>query len=825
MRAGTVRLRATLLAVALCLLCLPGGLAVAAPARASGAAGVGAAAPPAEDRGSPARGLPEGTVDVGGPVDVEVERVGGSADAVLRRGEALALRLRVTDSSGAALRGLRVLVSASSRPLTTSAALQRWAEGEGPSRGDQVLEDVGLADLPGPSPLPPAPSGTGPGQHGALQGSGAGPVVVDVSADPEQTRRLGPAWGPRGLTVEVVDAEGTRLAAQRTFVTWLPSGDPAQVGRVALVVPLSAGAPDIASAAVPPQRLVGLTAPGGRLERVLGVAALPWVSWAVDPLALGGPPSPQGVQTAAPGADPQAPPAASADQQAALAAWRERVVAAARGRDVALLPSGSPDVAGLAAAGADELYALAGERAAAQAGALGASTALTRTSETALDAAAVRTAARAGRDVVLLATGGGPVDPRSGDGAVRVDLRARASSERSTAAAVRALVPSANATRVLVEGTGQGGSDEQQDGRRDVPRPAPAMTSARLVAESAVAALAPAAGDRHGTLLMAPPPTWDVDPSVAGAVLAPVAAAPWVRTVGLDALAASPGEPRAAAAASAQPGQLPAEGLVAVQAALARARAGAAALSAPGGYLEASTASAVAATSSAWRDDLGTWEQGVAAFSRSSSRVGALVRVVPGSTVTVLASKVDLPVTVVNGFDRAVDVTVSLDSSSGRLQGAGAVPILALAPGDRQRVLVPVTAVASGDVRAQVVLRARDGTRIGAPVPLSVVVRADWEDRGTVVAAAVVALVLVVGVVRTVRRNRGARRGRHGEGLRGHGRGRRLDGAGTVAALPPPDEAVVAAGPGDAAGTDGVRATGGTAGALSAAGPAGRRRR
>ena len=247
---------------------------------------------------------------------------------------------------------------------------------------------------------------------------------------------------------------------------------------------------------------------------------------------------------------------------------------------------------------------------------------------------------------------------------------------------------------------------------------------------------------------------------VAGAVLAPVVAAPWVRTVGLDALTASPGQPRTAGTASAQPGQLPAEGLVAVQAALTRATAGAAALSAPDGYLETSQGSAVAAASAAWRDDLGAWQQGVAAFARSSSRVGEEVRVVPGSTVTVLASKVDLPVTVVNGFDRPVDVTVSLDSASGRLQSAGAVPIPALAPGDRQRVLVPVTAVASGDVEAQVVLRARDGTRIGAPVLLNVVVRADWEDRGTVVAAAVVALVLLVGVVRTVRRNRRGRPGR-----------------------------------------------------------------
>ena len=761
----------------LCVLGAPGAAPAPAAALASPVVGAAARAPapppaPAAQTSDEGAVLPEGTVDVGGTVSVEVEQVGGPAGAVLRRGEALALRVRVADSSGAPLRGLRVLVSASSRPLTTSAALQRWAEGEGPSRGDLVLEEAALADLDGPSPLPPRPGAAGPqGSSGPSGPSGqraAGPVVVDASADPEQTRRLGSAWGPRGVTVEVVDAAGTRLAAQRTFVTWLPSGDPAQVGRVALAVPLSAGAPDIASAVVPPQHLASLTAPGGRLERALGVAALPWTSWVVDPLALGGPPLPPPAGDA-PGTS------GSADQQAALAAWRERVTRAAAGHDVALLPSGSPDVAGLAAAGAGELYALAGARGEVEARSLGASTALTRTSQDVLDAAAVRTTARAGRDVVLLAAGDEASDVR-GAGA-RVDLRARVAGQGGPAATVRALVPSADATRVLAVGAAQQGAEDGAESRGGAVRPAPAMTSARLVAESAVAALTPTEQGRPGTLLLAPPPGWDADPAVAGTVLAPVTAAPWVRTVGLDALVASPGQPRAAGPASAQPGQLPAEGLVAVQTALARARAGAAALTTPDGYLEASQGSAVAAAASAWRGDLGAWQQGVQAFVRSSSQVGEEVRVVPGSTVTVLASKVDLPVTVVNGFDRPVDVTVSLESASGRLQGAGAVPIPDLAPGDRQRVLVPVTAVASGDVEAQVVLRARDGTRVGAPVPLSAVVRADWEDRGTVVAAGVVALVLVVGIVRTVRRNRRGRPGRAGGDRRGEPVAPRRDGA------------------------------------------------
>src|SRR5690606_41226491 len=67
---------------------------------------------------------------------------------------------------------------------------------------------------------------------------------------------------------------------------------------------------------------------------------------------------------------------------------------------------------------------------------------------------------------------------------------------------------------------------------------------------------------------------------------------------------------------------------------------------------------------------------------------------------------------------------------------------------------VPVHAVGSGDVVVDVRLAAPDGSAIDEPTEIRVRVRADWETVGTAVVAGLLALLLVVGLVRTVRRGR-----------------------------------------------------------------------
>ncbi len=713
-----------------------------------------ASAAPAPGQAAPPSTGPRDDGDAGaGPGAALAVTDAGSG--VLRAGEQLRLRLEVTSRSPAELAGARVVLVAGSAVLPDSASLQRWADGQGPSRGDLVLADASLSSL--------RTGGSRPG------------VTAEVVADAQVLAGLGGSWGPRGLTVEVVDASGERLAAQRTFVTWLPPGwSPTSHTHLAVLVPLSAGPPDIGEAVVPPERLEELVAPDGRLRRTLAVATTPGASWQVDPAALGEPalrsPSPSAREDGGDdGGSDEGEGAQAPDPGSPAASWREDLAAAAPAHDVSVLPFGDPDPVTLAGAGAESLLGLADARGEELAAALpGGTSRLARTASPTLTTGSVEALGDAGRGVVVLAPGrpadraGERAGDRAGDraaavqgeGGTRVDVRPRAGA-RSPAPPVRSLSVSGPATRALVAGTGPGGPQ----------RPTPALTSARLVAESAaLARRAPRGGG--ASMLLAPPAGWDVDPTAAVPVLDTVLRAPWVEPTSLTELAAQPAAStvRAPAVAAPTDAQLPREGLASVITALDRAASDAAVLSAPGAYVDAARASAVAAASSAWVRDLEGWRAGVEAYSEAASAIDDGVHVVPGSAVTVLSAQVDLPVTVVNDLDRAVDVTVSLDSSSPRLQPAGAQPIEGLAPGDRQRVLVPVRAVASGDVTAQVVLRADDGRQIGSPVELRVKVRADWESRGTAVAAGVVVLVLLLGVVRTVRRNRRRRAEASGPG-------------------------------------------------------------
>ncbi|MFC2659709.1 MAG: DUF6049 family protein [Actinomyces sp.] len=76
-------------------------------------------------------------------------------------------------------------------------------------------------------------------------------------------------------------------------------------------------------------------------------------------------------------------------------------------------------------------------------------------------------------------------------------------------------------------------------------------------------------------------------------------------------------------------------------------------------------------------------------------------------------------------------------------------------PADGQATAtVPVKAVGSGDVDLTIMLLAADGTAVGAPQNVHMRVHADWETRGTRVMGAGLVILLIGGIVRTVRRGR-----------------------------------------------------------------------
>jgi len=132
--------------------------------------------------------------------------------------------------------------------------------------------------------------------------------------------------------------------------------------------------------------------------------------------------------------------------------------------------------------------------------------------------------------------------------------------------------------------------------------------------------------------------------------------------------------------------------------------------------------------------------------------LGALT-VAAGSDVNFIADSGSVPVTVRNDLDVDATVTVDMTSFAPNLQVRDA-PTVTIPAGSSMAVPVEVEAVSSANVNATIVLRNPDGTAIGAPVSMSVRVRADWGTAMTAFFTAGLVLLLVMGVVRTIRRGR-----------------------------------------------------------------------
>lgn len=130
--------------------------------------------------------------------------------------------------------------------------------------------------------------------------------------------------------------------------------------------------------------------------------------------------------------------------------------------------------------------------------------------------------------------------------------------------------------------------------------------------------------------------------------------------------------------------------------------------------------------------------------------------------MTVVGAEASVPVTVSNDLDRPVEVVVAGRSGSPRLRVlddvAASVPA-----GARTQVLVPVEAVGEGDAVLTLQLSAPGGADLGEPVSVPVRVRLEWAAWGTAGVAAAGGVVLVAGLVRSVR---SARRRAPGEGPR-----------------------------------------------------------
>ncbi|WP_298041026.1 DUF6049 family protein [uncultured Microbacterium sp.] len=146
--------------------------------------------------------------------------------------------------------------------------------------------------------------------------------------------------------------------------------------------------------------------------------------------------------------------------------------------------------------------------------------------------------------------------------------------------------------------------------------------------------------------------------------------------------------------------------------------------------------------------------EAVAAHQSTTDTTLNAVGVQQPSPIQLFTSAAPLPVWVRNDLPWPVNLTLTAKPSDARLDVQPRRDVVAQA-GSNERVKVPVEArVGSGVLTVDFSLTSPTGVAIGADQTATVTVRAEWEGIGLGILGSLIGLLLVFGVVRTVRRRR-----------------------------------------------------------------------
>lgn len=530
---------------------------------------------------------------------------------------------------------------------------------------------------------------------------------VELSVPAEELRLLPypEASGPRGIVVELDDSRTGAVASARSFLLWFPQGA-AQAVRLSVLVPVTGpaatpGDPEAWSAS-----MAAAVAPSGRLARILAATAgVREVSWVVDPALM----------------DAAAAGVGGAED------WGSSLLASASRREVFALDPFDPDIAALAAADVPPF----------QRGASARSDARVRgwRDDLALPApgtASERTlaAAVAAGDSLAVVDGGlEPTTPTTPNGVVPVG---------TDSGTVRALVPDAGLGELFATAT--------------------PTNRQLLLAELAV--IAQEQPGRTSHVLVATDRGWDPDVAATSALLGSLVDAPFVNLQPVATLAgAQPDDvPRADLPDADTPRAALSPRLLRTAAdQLADVTALAGVVPDPDAVTASYTRDLAAATSVAAGESRGLARKLLEAATAQGDELLGGITVLPGSTVNLINESGAIPITVRNDLPQPATVTVALLSRESRLS-VDDVRETTVEPGGTSDVQIPVRAIGSGDVRVTVQIRAADGTVVAAPSEMTVRVRAGWETVGTAIIGGLLVVLLVGGIVRTVRRGRSSRR-------------------------------------------------------------------
>lgn len=465
-------------------------------------------------------------------------------------------------------------------------------------------------------------------------------------------------------------------------------------------------------------------------------------------------PEPTGTSTSPaphPSPSPSAPgPKARPSPTAVL---REKLVAALASGDVVALPWADADEAALAHAGETTLLAEARNRADASALAgLGARADLSWLASTALDQQTL-SALPASSTLVLAPPGSLEVSEDltyTPSGVTTVEGRVLLLPDSAASASVKAVLPSSTGVVDLARTT-----LNELDARQ------------LLRAQTAIMARQRPSFSRDLVVSVDRDTAASTDPQVLAARLQALTRSPWTAPLRLEDLrqhaaviaqssgGAWPREVQRAALAqtSLESNEISGEDLSAAQQAARTLAAVGSTVPSPEDLLGQEADAASWAASASWRVAPTLRSQMLSQVQASAQDLRTAINPQPSSTVNLISQQANLPVRIVSGLAQDATVQVTLVSSSTRLQPDA--PVTATIPANGEAmVLVPVKAVGSGDVILTINVRAPDGSQVSTPATVHIRVHAEWESLGTRVLTGALVLLLVVGVVRTVRRGR-----------------------------------------------------------------------
>lgn len=129
------------------------------------------------------------------------------------------------------------------------------------------------------------------------------------------------------------------------------------------------------------------------------------------------------------------------------------------------------------------------------------------------------------------------------------------------------------------------------------------------------------------------------------------------------------------------------------------------------------------------------------------------IKIIKGSNINLVSQASRVPVLIQNNYDTDVRVLVHVTTSNLRVRLPETTSVT-VAANSTVNAVIPVQAVANGDVELNVWLTSFSGVRLGGDTVITMHVLGDAEAIGLIVMGSLVLLLLVVGSIRMIRRRK-----------------------------------------------------------------------